>query len=126
MRYGFSGLLIFLTSSFFAVSDAAAEAKKAVPRGGGILSFVPWIFILGIFYFLLIRPQQKQAKEHKAMIDALKKGDKVLTQGGLYGTVSGVKEGILEVKLNEDVKVSISKTAVSKLVTDEQKEIQKG
>ncbi len=80
------------------------------------MGMAPWIFIFVIFYFLLIRPQQKQAKEHKKMLDNLKRGDRVLTQGGLYATVSAVKGKVLEVKLNEDVKVLVSKAAVSELV----------
>lgn len=77
---------------------------------------VPWIAILGIFYFLLIRPQQKQAKALQKMLDAVKRGDRILTQGGIYGTVQAVKGKVLEVKLNDDVKVLVARNHVSQIV----------
>jgi preprotein translocase subunit YajC len=98
-----------------ALADGAPA--PAGPMSGGLLGIAPWILIFVVFYFLLIRPQQKQASEHKKMLEGLKKGDRILTQGGLYGTVSAVKGKVLEVKLTEEVKVLVSKSAVSSLVT---------
>ncbi len=105
-----------LSSPAWAEAPAAPSGGASGPFGGGLLGMAPWIFIFVIFYFLLIRPQQKQAKEHKKMLDNLKRGDRVLTQGGFYATVSAVKGKVLEVKLNEDVKILVSKAAVSELV----------
>lgn len=105
----------FLISSVLLLSPLAARAEGPAPTGG-LASFAPLAVIMVLFYFLLIRPQQKQAKEQQKMIDALKKGDRVLTNGGLYATVVALKGKTLEVKLNEDVKVLISRAAVSQVV----------
>lgn len=87
-------------------------------EGGGS----PWsgiwmialIFI--IFYFLLIRPQQKKSKEHQKLMDSLTKGDRVVTSGGIYGTVIGVKEGIVVLKIAEEVKIEVAKSAVTAVI----------
>ena len=77
----------------------------------GIAQFIPLILIFVIFYFFLIRPQQKKVKEHKQMVENLKKGDKVITSGGIIGTVERVMENeMLEVKISDDVTVEIVKT----------------
>ena len=77
----------------------------------GIAQFIPLILIFVIFYFFLIRPQQKKVKEHKQMVENLKKGDKVITSGGIVGTVERVMENeMLEVRISDDVTVEIVKT----------------
>src|SRR5262245_39067932 len=91
-------LILSLVLACCATSAFADGAAPAGP-GGGLLGMAPWVAIFVIFYFLLVRPQQKQAKELQKMVDGLKRGDRVLTQGGLYGTVSAVKGKVLEVKL---------------------------
>ena len=74
----------------------------------GLESFIPIILIFVIMYFLLIRPQQKKIKEHKNMVDNLRRGDQVLTQGGIIGKITKVKEGEeIEVELAKDVKVPL-------------------
>ncbi len=78
-------------------------------QGGGLISFLPLILIFVIFYFLLIRPQQKRAKEHKQMLDNLKKGDKVITSGGEYGVIEDVRPSTVLVKIAENVRVKIGK-----------------
>ena len=79
----------------------------------GLESFIPIILIFVIMYFLLIRPQQKKIKEHKNMVDNLRKGDQVLTQGGILGKITKVKEGEeIEVELAKDVKVSIIRSTI--------------
>lgn len=80
-----------------------------------LVSFMPLIAIFAVFYFLVIRPQQKQMKEHQKMLDALKKGDRVLTNGGLYGTVVALHGPDLELKIADNVKVRVARSAVSKL-----------
>ena len=76
-------------------------------------SFIPIILIFVIMYFLLIRPQQKKIKEHKNMVDNLRRGDQVLTQGGILGKITKVKEGEeIEVELTKDVKVSIIRSTI--------------
>lgn len=79
-----------------------------------LAGFVPLIAMVGIFYFLVIRPQQKQQKEHESMLGALKKGDRVLTSGGFYATIVNLRGQDLEVRLGE-MKVVMARSAVSKL-----------
>ena len=90
----------------------------------GIGQFIPLILIFVIFYFFLIRPQQKKVKQHKAMVEALKRGDKVITSGGIVGTVERVIDNEkVEVKISENVNVEIIRsTGIQGLVnTAEQK-----
>ncbi|NNF99757.1 MAG: preprotein translocase subunit YajC [Desulfobacteraceae bacterium] len=82
---------------------------------GGFASFIPIILMFVIFYFLLIRPQQKKAKEHREMVSALKKGDRVVTSGGLHGRITGVSDNTLTVEIAEKVRVKISRANVSAL-----------
>ncbi len=82
-------------------------------QGNPFMSFVPLILIMFIFYFLILRPQQRKQKLHAAMLDSLSKGDRVLTNGGLYMTVRDVKDNIIVATLAEGVKVELSKGAVS-------------
>ena len=79
----------------------------------GLESFIPIILIFVIMYFLLIRPQQKKIKEHKNMVDNLRRGDQVLTQGGIIGKITKVKEGEqIEVELAKDAKVSVIRSTI--------------
>ena len=97
------------------VSPAYAQDGGA---GGALISILPFILIFAIMYFLLIRPQQKKMKEHRAMVDALRRGDQVITAGGLIGKVTKVKEdGELEVELSEGVKVRVVKHTVQSVVS---------
>ncbi len=84
------------------------------PQPNPIVSLLPIAAIFLIFYFLLIRPQQKQQKEHDAMLQDLKKGDKILTTGGLYGTIVGLKGDDLEVQFSQTVKLTVARSAVAK------------
>ena len=82
------------------------------------MNMLPFILMFVIMYFLLIRPQYKKQKEQQNMIEALKKGDKIVTNGGMHGQIVGVKEkeGILVIQVAKDVKIEISRGAVSKVV----------
>ena len=86
---------------------------------GSPLFFLPWILIFGIFYFLLIRPQQKRAKEHKTMLDNLKKGDKVILSGGEYGVIEEVRQNTVTVKISENVRVKYGKSFVTAIRQEE-------
>ncbi|WP_322865475.1 preprotein translocase subunit YajC [Aquicoccus sp. G2-2] len=82
-----------------------------------IASFLPLILIFAIMYFLLIRPQQKKMKDHQGMVAALRRGDQVITQGGLIGKVSKVKEdGELEVEIADGVKVRVVKSTIAQVL----------
>ncbi len=85
---------------------------------GALGSFLPLILIFGIMYFLLIRPQQKKMKEHQAMVEALRRGDQVITQGGIVGKVSKVKDdGEIEVEIAEGVKVRVIKGTIAQVIS---------
>lgn len=95
------------------VTPAFAQAAGGAGGGSAIASFLPLVLIFVIMYFLLIRPQQKKAKELRAMVDALRRGDQVLTQGGIIGKVTKVNDdGVLEVEIAEGVKVRILKHTI--------------
>jgi preprotein translocase subunit YajC len=87
-------------------------------QGGGLGAFVPIILMFVIFYFLLIRPQQKKAKEQKTMIANLKKGDKVVTSGGIYGHITAIDESIATVEIADKVRVKITRGSVSGLAQE--------
>ncbi len=89
--------------------------------GQGIAQFIPLILIFVIFYFFLIRPQQKRVKEHKAMVEALKRGDEVITSGGILGKVERVMEDDrIEVDIGNNVKVQIIKSTITSLLKKEE------
>ncbi len=86
-------------------------------EGGAIAQFIPLILIFAIMYFLLIRPQQKKLKDHQNMVQALRRGDQVVTQGGVIGKVAKVKEdGELEVEIAEGVKVRVVKSTIAQVL----------
>ena len=90
------------------------QAGGAGSASGSLgMSLLPFLAIIVIFYFFLIRPQNKKQKETQKMLDALKKGDKVITIGGIHGTVSSVKENTVIVKVDDDCKLEFNRTAIS-------------
>jgi len=88
------------------------------PQPNPILSFVPLLFVIAVIYFLIIRPQQKQQKELKKQIDGLKNGDKVLTQGGIYGIVASMKGDVIQVKIAENVRVDVSRASIAQVLVE--------
>ena len=89
--------------------------------GQGFAQFIPLILIFVIFYFFLIRPQQKRVKDHKAMVEALKRGDEVITSGGIIGVVDRVMEDDrIEVVIGDDTKVQIIKSTITSLLKKEE------
>jgi len=96
-------------------------AMGTQPGGGGgqgssLMTFLPIIFIFVIFYFLLIRPQQKQKKEHQNLLSNLKVGDNVLTAGGIYGRVTGLKDDKVTVEISDKVRVKVSRGHIAGVV----------
>ena len=86
--------------------------------GSGIAQFVPLILIFVIFYFFLIRPQQKKVKDHKSMVTALKRGDEVITSGGIVGTIERVHEDDkIDLSISENVTVKVVKSTIQNLLT---------
>tara|TARA_B100000963_G_scaffold250921_1_gene219851 strand:+ start:2912 stop:3196 length:285 start_codon:yes stop_codon:yes gene_type:complete len=90
-------------------------------NGQGFAQFIPLILIFVIFYFFLIRPQQKRVKDHKAMVESLKRGDEVITSGGIIGTIDRVMEDDrIEVNIGEGVKVQIIRSTITSLLKKEE------
>lgn len=88
------------------------------PQPSPFVSLLPLILIFVIFYFLLIRPQAKRAKEHRAMVEALKAGDEVLTSGGLYGRVTRVGDDRVTLEIAEKTRVQVSRESVAKVLSE--------
>jgi preprotein translocase subunit YajC len=101
--------------SFF-ISDAWAEAAPAAATQDPLMGFLPLILIFVVFYFMLIRPQSKRAKEHKKMLDALAKGDEVLTNGGLLGKITQLGDTYVEVELADNMKVKMQRQAITSVM----------
>ena len=95
------------------ISNAYAAST---PPGGDLLSFAPMIIIFVLFYFMLIRPQMKQAKQQKAMIDALKAGDEVATSGGVLGKITKVGDNFVSIEIAANTVVTVQKHAVQTLL----------
>lgn len=91
------------------MTGIAYAANGAAPPGGGIVSFIPIVLIFVIFYFLLIRPQQKKAKEHQIYLANLKKGDNVVTSGGLHGAITGLTESVVTLEIADNLRVKVSR-----------------
>jgi len=94
---------------------ASAYAQDASPQGG-LLSFLPLIVIFVVFYFLLIRPQMKRAKEHKQLITQLASGDEVVTNGGLLGKITNVGDSFVTLELADNISIKIQKHAVASVM----------
>ncbi len=94
------------------------------PRGGGIPFhfFIMMGLVFLVFYLLLIRPQRTRQKKHQEMVENLKPGDKVITSGGIHGTVMGVQKDKLELKIASNVKIDIAKTSIAVILTPQKKE----
>ncbi len=90
-----------------------AWAQSAPPQGGGIAGFLPLLIILIVFWFFLIRPQMKQAKEHRQMVEGLTKGDEVVTNGGLLGKINEVGDNFILLEIAKGLEVKVQKQNVS-------------
>lgn len=98
-------------------TPAFAQAAGASSTSALAGSFIPLVLMIAIMYFLLIRPQQRKAKEHKAMVEALRRGDQIITSGGILGKVVRVMDdGIVEVEISEGVKIRVVKATISQVV----------
>lgn len=95
--------------------ELPAQQIADAPSALGTIPMIIGMFVL--FYFLLIRPQQKKINEHKKMVEALRRGDKILTYGGIYATISKVEDDLLQIEIAPDVKVKLDKSMVSGVVS---------
>jgi len=98
--------------SFLAMAAPQGEGQQGSPFG----MMMPMLFIFAIFYFMLIRPQQRKEKERKRMIEELKTGARVMFSGGIIGTVTNVKDTVFVIKIADGVKVEVARGAVSKIL----------
>ena len=98
-------------------SPAYAQAAAAPGGAGALMQFAPLILIFVIMYLLMIRPQQKKMKAHRAMVEALKKGDNVITQGGVIGKVVAVRDDEVEVEIAQGVRIRVVRGTVAQVVT---------
>jgi len=99
--------------------NAIALLQSSGGAGAALFQFLPILAIGAVFYFLVIAPANKQRKKQQEMISSLKKGDRVLTTGGIYGTIQGVEAEVVYLKIAENVKVKVARSAVSGVVTGE-------
>ena len=97
----------------FFISNAYAQAEGAQ---GGLISFLPLIVIFAVFYFMLIRPQMKRAKEHKNLVAQLNKGDEVITNGGLLGRITDVSEAFVTLELADNLQIKLQRQAVANVM----------
>ena len=96
---------------------AWAQTVPGVGGAGGMLGFLPLVLVFIIFYFLLIRPQQKKGKEHQEMLSRLKKNDEVMTSGGIYGKVVALTDNVVTVEVAPNVRLRINRPQIASVVT---------
>lgn len=104
-----------------AFAMGSAPGGAAGGAAGGMAAFqqiIPLVFMFAIFYFLLIRPQQKKAKEHKALLEAMKKGDNVITAGGVHGKVTAVENDLVTLEIANNVNIKITKSYIAAIKKD--------
>lgn len=105
---------------------AMGQNGAAAPgSAGGLASFIPLILMFVIFYFLLIRPQQKKTKEHREMIAGIKKGDRIVTSGGIHGQVTAVEDTTLTVEISDKVRVKLNRANVAGLLQPQSQQVKK-
>ena len=100
---------MFISNAFAQTAPAAASGGD---MGSSLMSMLPLVLMFVVLYFIMIRPQMKKQKEHRAMIDALAKGDEVVTAGGMLGKVSSISEGYIHVQVANGVEVQMQRSAV--------------
>ena len=99
------------------VTPAYAQAAGGAGAGAAFAQFIPLILIFAIMYFLMIRPQQKRLRAHRDMVGALKKGDHVVTQGGVLGKVTSVRDDELEVEISQGVRIRVVRSTIAQVVS---------
>ena len=109
--------------NFFGFFASLQQGQPSAPRGGGsfVTALIPFILVFVIFYLLIIMPSRKRQKKHQQMVEELKPGDKIVTSGGVYGTVMGIQKDRIELKIAANVKIEITKNAVGAVLTPQKK-----
>jgi preprotein translocase subunit YajC len=111
------GIRIMITQLFAAYGPQGGASGQSSGGGSPMSLIFMIIAIFAVMYFLMIRPQQRQKKQHQDMMSQLSKGDKVVTTGGIHGTVAGVKDSLVILKIADNVKVEINRSSVSQIVS---------
>ncbi len=110
---------MIIASLFMTMNQADAPARG---QGSLLTALFPFILVFVIFYLLIIMPQRKRQKKHQEMVGQLKPGDKIVTTGGIYGTVMGVQQDKIELKIASNVKIDITRNAVAAFISDKKGE----
>jgi preprotein translocase subunit YajC len=105
-----------IISSLFSFLQQGGGAAR--PQGSILTALFPFVLVFVIFYLLIIMPQRKRQKKHQEMVGQLKPGDKIVTTGGVYGTVMGVQQDKIELKIASNVKIDITRNAVAAFISD--------
>ena len=95
------------------ISSAYAETAAAADPTGGLMQMLPIVAMFAVLYFLMVRPQMKKAKEHKALLEALAKGDEVVTQGGLAGRITKISDNFISIEIAPNVEIQMQKPAIT-------------
>ncbi|HHO48090.1 MAG TPA: preprotein translocase subunit YajC [Desulfobacteraceae bacterium] len=106
------------------IGTAFAQGGATPPAGSGFASFIPLILIFVVFYFLLIRPQQKKAKEHQIFLSALKKSDEVVTSGGIHGRITGLTDAVVTMEIAEGVRIKVNRSSILTSAVDAKKKVE--
>ena len=101
------------------IAMAGQQGGAGGQQTSWLSTLMPLVIIFAIFYMLMIRPQQKQQKKHRAMVAAMKKGDQVVTRGGMHGTIYGVTDTVVTVEIAKDIRIKFSKEAIASVVQPE-------
>ncbi len=99
----------------FGIQTAMAQSADAASKTGSLIGIMPILLIFVVMYFLILRPQQKKAKEHREMVQSLKKGDRIITGGGIHGRITGMDDTTFTVEIADKVRVKVSRGNVAAL-----------
>ena len=108
----------FLSMAWAQDTGGAAGAAPSAGPGGMFVSLLPFVLIFGVFYFLLILPQQRKQKKHRAMLEALKKNDRVLTTGGMMGSIVAISKDVVTVQVAENVRIKVRREYIAELLQE--------
>lgn len=100
----------------FLIPSAQAQAAGAPPAGGGMGMFLLPIILIAIMYFLMIRPQMKRQKEHRALLEKLNKGDEIITSGGIAGVITDISDNFVTVEVSDNVRIRVQKGAIGNVL----------
>ncbi|MFN0117912.1 MAG: preprotein translocase subunit YajC [Elusimicrobiota bacterium] len=113
--YSLTAVITFFTSPLFSMASQPSNPNSPPPPAW--VSFAPMLVMVAIFYFLLIRPQMRQRKERENLLNNLKRGDRIVTSGGLIGIIQNVSPKVIDLKISEDTKVQIVRTGIVEVLT---------